>query len=64
MRAQLPQKVEMLELLARDGLQHESTFIPTETKVWFIEQFIEAGYKVVEATNFAHPRGLPQHRDA
>ena len=64
MRNQLPKKVEMLELLARDGLQHEATFIPTETKLWFIEQCIEAGYKALEVTNFAHPRFLPQHKDA
>jgi hydroxymethylglutaryl-CoA lyase len=64
MRTQLTQKIEMLELFARDGLQHEATFIPTETKLWFIEQFIEAGYKAVEVTNFAHPRLLPQHKDA
>ena len=64
MRTQLPKKVEMLELLARDGLQHEATFIPTETKLWFIERCIEAGYKAVEVTNFALPRLLPQHKDA
>lgn len=64
MRKQLPPKVEMLELLARDGFQHESTVIPTETKLWFIEQCIQAGYKTLEVTNFGHPRLLPQHRDA
>lgn len=64
MKKALPKKVEMLELLARDGLQHASKFIPTETKVWFIEQFIEAGYKHVEVTNFTHPKIVPQHTDA
>ena len=64
MRAKLPKKVQMLELLARDGIQHARKFIPTETKVAFIEQFIAAGFTAVEVTNFAHPKFSPQNRDA
>ncbi|MBI2859718.1 MAG: hypothetical protein HYX90_11650 [Chloroflexi bacterium] len=64
MRKHLPKKVDMLELLARDGLQHANHIIPSETKVWFIEQFIKAGYKNVEVTNFTHPKTVPQHVDA
>ncbi|MEW6034852.1 MAG: hypothetical protein AB1603_08390 [Chloroflexota bacterium] len=64
MKATLPKKVHMLELLARDGLQHADRVIPTETKVWFIDQFIRAGYTEVEATNFTHPKIVPQHTDA
>lgn len=64
MRGQLPEKVEMLELFARDGLQNESKTIPTEAKVWFIEQSIIAGYTTVEVTNFSVPRYLPQFKDA
>ena len=64
MRAKLPKKVKVLELLARDGIQHARKFIPTETKVDFIEQFIVAGYTAVEVTNFAHPKLSPQNRDA
>jgi len=64
MGAQLPEKVEMLELLCRDGLQNSPRVIPTDTKVWFIDQFIRAGYKLVEVCNFGHPRLLPQSRDA
>jgi len=64
MRAQLPKKVEMLELLCRDGMQNAPIIIPTETKVWFIDQFIRAGYKSVEVCNFGHPRLLVQSRDA
>jgi len=64
MRAQLPEKVQMLELLLRDGLQHAPRVIPTDTKVWFAEQIVQAGYKVIEVANFAHPKLLPQSRDA
>lgn len=64
MKATLPKKVDMLELLARDGLQHANRIIPTETKVWFVDQFIQAGYKQLEVTNFTHPRIVPQHTDA
>lgn len=64
MREQLPKKVEMLEVLLRDGMQNLSRFIPTETKLWFADQFIRAGYKVIEVTNFSHPKAVPQSRDA
>ncbi len=64
MRAQLPEKVQMLELLLRDGLQHAPRVIPTEAKLWFADQIIQAGYKLIEVTNFGHPKLLPQSRDA
>src|SRR5680860_904700 len=60
----LPEKVEMLELLLRDGLQHSSRVLPTETKLWFADQFVKAGYKMIEVTNFGHPKFLPQAYDA
>jgi hydroxymethylglutaryl-CoA lyase len=60
----LPKKVEMLELLLRDGLQHAETVIPTEAKLWYAEHLIRAGYKKIEVTNFGHPKLLAQSRDA
>ncbi|MDA8335253.1 MAG: pyruvate carboxyltransferase [Peptococcaceae bacterium] len=60
----LPKKVTMTELLARDGFQHESWFVPTDTKVYFIDRCSELGFKCVEVTNFSHPRNLPQFKDA
>ena len=60
----LPEKVEMLELLLRDGLQHADTAIQTEAKLWYAEYFLRAGYKKIEVTNFGHPRLLVQSRDA
>jgi hydroxymethylglutaryl-CoA lyase len=61
---QLPEKIVMLELLLRDGLQHSHKLIPTETKVWFADRMVKAGYRNIEVTNFAHPKLLPQCRDA
>ncbi len=64
MGAQLPEKVLMHELLPRDGMQNLQKVVPTDAKVWFIDQFAQAGYKSIEVTNFGHPRFLPQSRDA
>jgi hydroxymethylglutaryl-CoA lyase len=60
----LPKKVTMLEVLCRDGMQHARSFIPTETKLWFLDQFTQAGFEAVEVTNFAPPKLLPQHKDS
>ena len=60
----LPEKVDMLELLLRDGLQHADTAIQTDAKLWYTEYFLRAGYKKIEVTNFGHPRLLVQSRDA
>ncbi|MBI5013986.1 MAG: hypothetical protein HZB55_00645 [Deltaproteobacteria bacterium] len=62
--AALPEKVVALELLLRDGLQHSHKVIPTDTKVWFGDQLVKAGYNYLEVTNFAHPKALPQCLDA
>ena len=59
----LPDKVELSELIAREGPQHHEKFISTEAKVWMIHAAIACGFKRLEATNFANPRRLPQFRD-
>jgi len=59
-----PEKITMLELLLRDGLQHASKAIPTDAKLWYADQFVRAGYKKIEVTNFGHPGFLVQSRDA
>jgi len=64
LRDLLPEKVEMLELLLRDGLQHAPTYIPVQAKLWYADQIVKAGYKLIEVTNFSHPVLLPQTKDA
>ena len=60
----LPEKVDLSELVPREGPQHHEKFVSTEAKVWLVHAAIACGFKRVEATNFASPRGLPQFRDA
>ncbi len=59
-----PKRVRVVEVGARDGLQNEPTFVPTEAKIRFIEMLAEAGLSVVEATSFVSPRWVPQLADA
>lgn len=52
----LPERVFLCELSMRDGIQNEEIFIPTETKIFFINAFSEAGFHEVKAVSFANPR--------
>ena len=63
-RQDLPDQVIMGECWARDGLQSQSTIVSTDDKVEMITRFVEAGFTEIEATNFAHPRYLPQFADS
>jgi hydroxymethylglutaryl-CoA lyase len=61
---ELPPKVTVYEVGARDGLQNEKTAIPTSTKSAFIHRLVAAGAPIVEATSFVHPKWVPQLADA
>lgn len=60
----LPKKVDLSELVPREGAQHHEKFISTDAKVWLVHAVIDCGFKRLEATNFANPRYVPQFRDA
>jgi hydroxymethylglutaryl-CoA lyase len=60
----LPDRVTIVEVGPRDGLQNEPGVVPTETKVAFIDRLARTGLPVVEATSFVHPRWVPQLADA
>lgn len=59
-----PKKVTIGDITVRDGFQHEEIFIPTEAKLWVLEQLVLAGFKHFEATNLGNPKGMPQFADA
>lgn len=56
----LPEKVKIVEVGARDGLQNESTPVSVEIKISLIEKLAEAGLPVVEAASFVSPKWVPQ----
>jgi hydroxymethylglutaryl-CoA lyase len=60
----LPDRVTIVEVGPRDGLQNERESIPTEVKLAFIGKLVEAGLSQIEATSFVHPKFVPQLADA
>ena len=60
----LPQRITIVEVGPRDGLQSENKTLPTETKVRLIERLAAAGLGVVEATSFVSATAVPQLADA
>jgi hydroxymethylglutaryl-CoA lyase len=58
------QQVEIVEVGPRDGLQSESSMLPTVVKVEFIRRLEAAGLKRIEAASFVNPKRVPQMADA
>ncbi len=59
-----PKKITWGDITVRDGFQHEEIFIPTQAKLWVLEQLLLAGVKNMEVTNFGPPQYMPQFKDA
>lgn len=59
-----PKKVSLADISIREGLQHEEHFIPTDAKIYYVEEAILAGFKRLEITNLGNPVFMPQFRDA
>jgi len=57
---QLPEKVKIVEVGPRDGLQNESQQVPVETKIELINRLGAAGLSVIEAGSFVSPKWVPQ----
>lgn len=60
----MPERVTIYEVGARDGLQNEATVLPVEVKAEFLARLAAAGFGVLEATSFVHPKWVPQLADA
>lgn len=59
----LPNKVRIVEVGPRDGLQNEPGNVPTATKVEFIDMLAKSGLRTIEATSFVSPKWVPQMAD-
>ncbi len=57
-------RIQICEVGPRDGLQNESTMVPTEGKLALIARAIDAGVRRLEVASFVHPKKVPQMADA
>ena len=60
----MPKRVRLGDITIRDGFQHEEDWIPTEAKIYYLQELAFAGVKRLEVTNLGNPRIMPQFRDA
>ena len=60
----LPEKVTVVDVSARDGLQSFHRWVETDTKIRMVNRLTEAGFPVIEVTGFSHPKVVPYLRDA
>jgi hydroxymethylglutaryl-CoA lyase len=62
--SRMPRKVRLGDITIRDGFQHEEEWIPTEAKIYYLQELAFAGVKRMEVTNLGNPRIMPQFKDA
>ena len=55
-----PQRVRVVEVGPRDGLQNEKAVVSVDTKVALIEALADAGLTSIEAGSFVSPKWVPQ----
>lgn len=60
----MAEKIEIIEVGPRDGLQREKTPISTQDKIKMIHQLVDAGINSIQVTSFVHPKYVPQMADA
>ena len=60
----LPERITVVEVSPRDGLQSLAAPVDTETKVNMINRLSQVGFPAIEVTSFAHPKRIPNLADA
>jgi hydroxymethylglutaryl-CoA lyase len=59
----LPQRVKLVEVGPRDGLQNERQLVPAAIKIELIERLAAAGLSAIETTSFVSSKWVPQMAD-
>lgn len=57
---EFPERVQINEVVLRDGLQLEAKIASLEEKEALFRQLVEAGVQTVEFGSFVHPKAVPQ----
>ena len=56
----LPQKVKIVEVGPRDGLQNEKESVSAAVKIALVDRLSQAGFANIEAASFVSPKWVPQ----
>lgn len=56
----LPNKVKIVEVGPRDGLQNEKEIIAADIKIELVNRLTQAGFPNIEAASFVSPKWVPQ----
>src|SRR6266566_412988 len=59
-----PERITIVEVAPRDGLQAEDRVVSTDLKLELLERLADAGHIAIEATSFVSPKAVPQLADA
>ncbi|MDA0237339.1 MAG: hydroxymethylglutaryl-CoA lyase [Proteobacteria bacterium] len=59
----IPNRVKIVEVGPRDGLQNEKVHVPTDIKVELINKLADAGLSVIEVGSFVSSKWVPQMAD-
>lgn len=57
------ERVEIVEMAPRDGLQNEARFIATPAKIALVDALSQAGFARIEVASFVSPKWVPQMAD-
>jgi hydroxymethylglutaryl-CoA lyase len=60
----LPNKVKLVDVGPRDGLQNEKEPVPAAVKIELVHRLQDAGLKDIEVTSYVSPKWVPQMADA
>lgn len=58
-----PEKVQLIDVGPRDGLQNEKQQVPAAVKVELVHRLQAAGLKEIEVTSYVSPKWVPQMAD-
>ncbi|ETD83095.1 hydroxymethylglutaryl-CoA lyase [Rhodobacter capsulatus] len=59
----MAERVEIVEMAPRDGLQNEAGFIATPAKIALVDALSQVGFPRIEVASFVSPKWVPQMAD-
>ena len=59
----IPQRVKLVDVGPRDGLQNEKQPVPASVKIDLVHRLQAAGLTEIEVTSFVSPKWVPQMAD-